>query len=84
MRGTLCMSLLISPRNFNVCLISYHISTAIPRRRALRSPRWVYEVGEIEKGGGGEVGEACFEDEWEGLGSGRARKNKMILRVLSV
>jgi hypothetical protein len=29
--------------------------------------RWVYEVEDVEKSGGGE-GEACLEDEWGGLG----------------
>jgi hypothetical protein len=31
---------------------------------------WVHEVEEMEKSGGGEGGEACLEDEWEGLGFG--------------
>jgi hypothetical protein len=30
--------------------------------------RWVYEVEEMEKSGGGEEGEACLEEEWGGLG----------------
>ena len=46
---------------------------------------WVYKVEDMEKSsGGGEEGEACLEDEWEGLGLGRVRKNKMILRVLNI
>jgi hypothetical protein len=42
LRGTLCTSPLVSPRNFDVCLISYHNSAAIPWRRALRSLRSVF------------------------------------------
>ena len=35
---------------------------------------WIRKVGDMEKSGGGEGGDACLEDEWGGLGFGTGKE----------
>jgi hypothetical protein len=48
-----------------------------PAAHPKRMWRWIYEVEETEKNGGGEEGETCLEDEWGGLdfGTGEEEQN---------
>jgi hypothetical protein len=46
------------------------------RRRIKNGWRWIYEVEEMEKSGGGEESEACLEDEWGGLDFGTGEEEQ--------
>jgi hypothetical protein len=38
--------------------------------------RWIYDVEDMERSSGGVGGEACLEDEWEGLGFGTGEEEQ--------